>query len=380
MSFIQSAQTAVKQTERAVEDIVRQLHKEPALILFFSSTIHSFELLTQLFQLKYPSAQIVGVTTTGEIGPDGFSEASLTAQSYGKGFGRLQAVLMDDISKYPIFYRADLIQAAKSIGIQLTKKPAKKDGLAIVFPVGLKAGEEKMLSVVNSIFAYDGFSIFGGTAGDDAKFEATTVSVNGRMTTTGCAVVFMNPSMDFFIKKENIFQGTGKKMKITKADAEKRIVYEIDGKPAAKVYANLIAVAERDLTKHWARYPLGRQFNHDFLIASPFQVREAGAIEFYCQVYEGAVIEVLEPKNPLLEMQKTITEFTNTFSELYGVLGCNCILRKLQFQQENVVQSLNKELKALPNLCGFSSYGEQLNKSQLNQTMLLLGFGKLRAE
>lgn len=28
-----------------------------------------------------------------------------------------------------------------------------------------------MLSIVNSIFHHDGFPIFGGTAGDDEKFE-----------------------------------------------------------------------------------------------------------------------------------------------------------------------------------------------------------------
>lgn len=92
------------------------------------------------------------------------------------------------------------------------------------------------------------------------------------------------------------------------------------------------------------------------------------------------MVEILEPKNPVHEMQKTLDDFTQAFSELYGVLSCNCILRKLQFQQERVEEALNDELKNLPNLCGFSSYGEQLNKSQLNQTMLLLGFGKLRVE
>ena len=80
------------------------------------------------------------------------------------------------------------------------------------------------------------------------------------------------------------------------------------------------------------------------------------------------------------EMEKTIDNFTNHFTELNGVFACNCILRKLQFQQERLFGQMNERLKQLPNLCGFSSYGEQLNKSQLNQTMVLIGFGKLRAE
>lgn len=380
MDFIRSALTATKQPEQAVEEISRTIHDEPSIILFFASTVYSFERLTALFQQKYPQAQIVGVTTTGEIGPNGYNEFSLSAQSFSKGFGKAQAILMRDIVKYPIFERPLLLQAAKNIGIHVMSKTIEKEGLAIVFPVGLQAGEEKMLSVVNSIFQQDGFPIFGGTAGDDAKFEKTFVSVNGQLTATGGAVLFIKPHVDFAIHKENIFTSMGKKVTITKADAEKRIVYEMNHRPAAQVYAELINVQVKDLAKNFSLHPLGRKFNNDFFIASPFQVKESGAVEFYCQVYEGAVVDILQPENPVIEMQKTITEFTNLFTELYGVVGCNCILRKLQFQQGRLVTELNTQLKALPNLCGFSSYGEQYNKSQLNQTLLLLGFGKLRSE
>ena len=203
---------------------------------------------------------------------------------------------------------------------------------------------------------------------------------NGEISSTGGAVIFMKPNVDFYILKENNFESMDKKLKITKADAEKRIVYEMNGRPAAEAYAKAIGVRKEDLAKHWALHPLGRKFSNDFYNASPFAIRSSGAIEFYCQVYEGAILEVLQPRDAVVEMEKTIDQFTNHFGELYGVLACNCILRKLQFQQERLFQSMNVRLKQLPNLCGFSSYGEQLNKSQLNQTMLLIGFGKLRAE
>jgi hypothetical protein len=380
MDFIRSAITKTKPVAHAVENIALKLHKDPALLLFFASTAYSFEELTTHFAQKYPNAQIVGVTTTGEIGPQGFEEFSLSAQSYSQQFGKMHAVLMKDIVKYPIFERQHLLQAAKTVGIQTQSKLVENEGLAFVFPVGLQAAEEKMLSVVNSIFTHDGFPIFGGTAGDDAKFKVTYVSVNGEMTSTGGAVIFMKPNVDFYILKENNFKSTSKKLKVTKADAQKRIVYEMDGRPAAEAYAKAIGVPTKQLANHWSLHPLGRKFNHDFYNASPFDIKPSGAIEFYCQVYEGAILEVLEPRDAVQEMQKTISQFTDRFGELYGVTACNCILRKLQFQQEHLFQSMNEHLKQLPNLCGFSSYGEQLNKSQLNQTMLLIGFGKLRAE
>lgn len=380
MDFIRTGLAKSKQPEKAVEELTNCLHKEPRLLLYFASAAYDFKQLSQLFSQQYPNAQIVGVTTTGEIGPQGFSEFSISAQSYAEEFGKVEAVLMTDIVKYPIFDRQKLVHAAKKVGIQVNAKAVEKEGLAFVFPVGLQAGEEKMLSVVNSIFTEDGFPIFGGTAGDDAKFEKTYVSVNGETSSIGGAVIFIKPNVDFYIYKENTFKSTGKKVKITKANAENRIVYEMDGRPAAEVYANAIGVKRAELEKYWSLYPLGRKFNQDFYNASPFKVLANGATEFYCQVYEGAILEVLEPKDAVMEMEKTIRQFTQHFTELNGVLTCNCILRKLQFQDEKLFPKLNEHLKQLPHLCGFSSYGEQLNKSQLNQTMLLIGFGKLRAE
>lgn len=375
---MKSALTTSKQTEAAVREIASQLHRDPALVLFFASTAYDFEQLTAAFHTQYPNAQVVGVTTTGEIGPQGFSEHSLSAQSYGTSFGKVRAFLMKDIEKYPIFDRPQLIEAVTSIGIQVAARDIEKQGLAYVFPVGLKSGEEKMLSVINSIFTYDGFPIFGGTAGDDAKFEVTKVSVNGVISSTGGATVFMKPNVDFYIYKENIFESTGHHVKITKADAEKRIVYEMNHRPAAQVYAELIGTTVSNLSSELPFHPLGRKFNDDFLIASPFEALKDGSVSFYCQVYEGATVEILQPKNAVTEMKRTLAHMSEVFIQLEGVLACNCILRKLQFENERIFPALNEELKKLPNICGFSSYGEQLNKSQLNQTLLMIGFGKLR--
>lgn len=378
MDLMKSALTTSQQVEKAVEEIAAQLHRDPALVLFFASTAYDFEQLTEVFYTKYPNAQVVGVTTTGEVGPQGFNTHSLSAQSYSTAFGKVSTFLMQDIEKYPIFDRQQLIEVAQSIGIQTTARDIHKQGLAYVFPVGLKAGEEKMLSVINSMFTYDGFPIFGGTAGDDAKFDVTKVSINGKISTTGGATVFMKPNVDFSIYKENIFESTGHRVKITKADAEKRIVYEMNNRPAAQVYAELIGTTVSNLSSQLSFHPLGRKFNDDFLIASPFEALPDGSVSFYCQVYEGANVEILKPKDAVAEMKHTLIDFQQRFTQLEGVLACNCILRKLQFENERLFPALNEELKKLPNLCGFSSYGEQLNKSQLNQTLLLIGFGTLR--
>lgn len=360
----------------AVQEITSQLHSSPALVIFFTSTIYSFEKVSKLFNDCYKESQVVGLTTTGEIGPKGFQENGLSAISFSKSFGNLKAMLMDDIQKYPIFSRQQLIDEAHEVGINTASKQPEKEGLGLVFPNGLIGAEEKMLSIVNSIFDEEGFPFFGGTAGDDAKFEATYVSVNDRISTVGGIVIFMKPSLEFSIIKENIFKSSGKSMKITKVDTESRIVYEMDGKCATTAYAEQLGIRETELSNYFMSNPIGRRFNDEILIASPFQVLPNGAIQFYCQVFLDSIVEILEPMDPVKTLENTLQQFTSQFSRIDGVLACNCILRKLQFQNEQLFPALNRQLEQLPNLGGFCSYGEQLNKSLINQTLVLLGFGE----
>ena len=165
-------------------------------------------------------------------------------------------------------------------------------------------------------------------------------------------------------------------MKITKVDTESRIVYEMDGQRAATVYAKKLGVSEADLPNYFMTNPIGRRFNDEIFIASPFQILSDGAIQFYCQVFLDSIVEILEPMDPVETLEHTLQQFTSQFSEIEGVLACNCILRKLQFQNQQLFPELNRQLSQLPNLVGFCSYGEQLNKSLINQTLVLLGFGE----
>lgn len=360
--------------ETVVSTFRRELHDQPSLVFFFSSTKYDFLELSKQMTLAFQGSEVIGVTTVGEIGPKGFESTGVSAMSFDQQF-KVAAVLMDDIEKFPIFSRKKLITAAKNIGISLSSKNMEREGIALIFPNGLVAGEEKMLSIVNSIFEHDGFPIFGGTAGDDAKFKETSISVNGKVSSKGGAVALMKTNIDIHIHKENIFQTTGRVMEITKVNTEERIVYEMNGKRAASEYARLLGVSESQLPNYFMKSPLGRKVNEDIYIASPFQVLKDGSIQFYCQIFQHQKVDILEPIDPITTLNKSVLALKNEFRQLDGVLAINCILRKLQFEQEHLISALNKEFETLPSLAGFCSYGEQINNTQLNQTLVLLGFG-----
>lgn len=336
--------------------------------------MYDFEQLSLAMNEAYPQAEVVGLTTSGEIAPSGLINNSFSAMAFEQTMTK--AVLMKDIERYPIFYRKELQEALSQVKINSKAYDLTKEGLGLVFPNGLISAEEKMLSVVNSVFEHDGFPLFGGTAGDDIKFQATYVSYNGEVTSKGGVVIFMNPDLDFVIQKENIFVPTGKKMKVTKVDIETRTVLELNGKKATTEYARLLGVSESQLSNHFMTNPIGRTTGEEVFIASPFQVLPNGGIQFYCQVHLGSVVDLLEPKDPVETLKESLHRFESKFQRIEGVLAINCILRKLQFENQRLIPTLNQQFKNLPSLCGFSSYGEQLDKMQLNQTLVLLGFGQ----
>ncbi|PGP21100.1 hypothetical protein COA01_16305 [Bacillus cereus] len=373
---IKSTFSTNKITLDAFNQVKRELDSSAKLIMFFASTNYDFRELTTLFHEHFKGSEVLGITTTGEITPLGFNEFSLAATSFSGADVKAKGVLMEDIEKYPIFYKDNLSKALRETGIDPSSHSSNQNEIGFVFPNGLIAAEEKMLSIVNSLFKNEGFPLFGGTAGDNAKFVETLVSYNGNVSSKGGLVAFLKSDSDFAVHKENIFQSSGKSMKITKSNPEERTVYEINGRKASVEYARLLGVSESSLPNYFMSNPLGRKINDELWIASPFQVLPNGGIQFYCQIFQDSVVYLLEPKPAIETLQESVEQFKNKFQHIEGVVAVNCILRKLQFENQKIVSVLNKELQKLPNLCGFSSYGEQLDKNQLNQTLILLGFGK----
>ena len=56
------------------------------------------------------------------------------------------------------------------------------------------------------------------------------------------------------------------------------------------------------------------------------------------------------------------------------MLGCDCILRKLEISQSPLKDRIS-DLKERNNLTGFATYGEQFNGVHVNQTLVGIAIG-----
>lgn len=375
MSNIETGYSTNKDVVSAFRESIRSIDKESNLVLFYASTCYDFHNLTKLFNEHFLKAEVVGVTTSGEISNKGFLESSLVVMGFDNTY-KAKAVMMSDIDKYPILSRDNLISGMKEIGLNPDNQSSYKEGFALVFPTGLTMAEEKMLSIVNSVFKYDGFPIMGGTAGDDVKFQETLISVNGVVSNNSGAVVFVKTFHKFKIYKENIFKSKGITLKVSEVDLENRIVKKLNGNRASAEYAKALGIQEKELPNYFMTNPIGRRVGDNIWIASPFQVLPDGSIQFYCQIFPHSTLELLEPEDPVAMIDLTIAKVKDDFKDIYGVISINCILRKLQFQSQKNIGAVGSKLCSLPNVTGFVSYGEQLGKLQLNQTLVLFVIGK----
>lgn len=95
-------------------------------------------------------------------------------------------------------------------------------------------------------------------------------------------------------------------------------------------------------------------------VGSPMCVNVDQSISFYCQVFNNAEMRILKPLDVLSTMDATVERIHDDFKYVEATFAVNCILRKMQFQQTNLIPDVNKRFTKMGNTFGFCSYGEQL--------------------
>ncbi|MBI5917752.1 MAG: diguanylate cyclase [Nitrosomonadales bacterium] len=88
-----SLPSAIRQFQSSAADArqaVREFHAgvaqpEMALVLFFCSSHYDLPMLAEEMRCQFAGVQVVGCTTSGEIGPVGYRERSLSGASFAAG-------------------------------------------------------------------------------------------------------------------------------------------------------------------------------------------------------------------------------------------------------------------------------------------------------
>jgi hypothetical protein len=359
-------------------EAVRQFHAavyQPgmALVLFFCSSSYDLEQLADEMRLQFADTQVVGCTTAGELGPDGIGDQGLTGVSFSSSqftavsdcFGPLKAF---DLERGRLFV-TDLerrLNAAAADNQTNTFSWLMTDGLSV---------REELVAWTfqNSLV---GTPLVGGSAGDDLRFESTRVFHKGCFHTDSAVLVMAKTAYPVKSFMTQHFVPTERRFVITDAEPEKRLVREIDGLPAAQVYAELIGVDPENLDPmRFAATPMVVTIGDVPYVRAISHVLPDGSLKLFCAIEEGVVLRLARGEGMLERMQQQFTTLRRELGEPLVILGCDCVLRRIEMNDKHLIAPMGAIMKR-NRVVGFNSYGEQYGGVHVNQTFTGLAIGK----
>ena len=216
------------------------------LVLVFGSVKRFSEgKLPSFLKSRYPSAQLVGCTTSGEISSAGVFDDSIqiTAIQWEKTIQR--------VAQTKISGMLNSFEAAANLAKQL-----KADTLRTVLVIsdGLNVNGSELLKGFQSVLG--SIPIVGGLAGDGGAFVKTLQLFND--TISDNQVIAIGLYGNALITSTGALGGWkpyGPPRKVTKS--EKNVVYEMDDKPALPLYRMYIGEAfSRGLPGTGLKFPL----------------------------------------------------------------------------------------------------------------------------
>ena len=218
--------------------------------------------------------------------------------------------------------------------------------------------------------------IVGGAAADELAFKETTVACDGAESSDGAVLLLLRMKVPFHYGHYVHYRPTEKEFTITKADPSRRIVWEIEGRPAAEYYAGLLGLgsAEKIEHIHFARNPLGVVIEDAVYVRSPNLVVDGTGLQFYCFIEAGTRMKLLTQGDVIKNAKEALRSAEDRIGPLGGALLFNCVLRYLEMKDGGLLDEFGKVFGGFP-MAGFNTYGEELFTHH-NQTLTALFLGR----
>jgi hypothetical protein len=351
----------------AIAEIRPLLHQDQTqLILFFCSAAYDLAKLATELRTAFGPIPTIGCTTAGHVGLDGYTAGGITAIS-----------VAGDIAAYP--YAVDLAAAESAVSgvadetTRMLAAHPDRHSFGLLLVDGLSLMEEQLASLLYRHLP--NMPIVGGSASGHVSSQPTHVYVNGSFRSHAAVFTVFLTRLPFRTIKFAHFVPTDHVLVVTRSDPDKRMVYEINGEPAAQVYADLIGVPVEKLdAPTFAMHPLvwemgGEQYLRAIVSANPDQ-----SLTLFCVIENGVVLSIGRAVDPAATARAAFQCVRDEIGEPAFVIGCDCISRRLEFESSGLLDTMGGIMKH-NRVFGFSTYGEQYDGLHMNQTFTGIAIG-----
>ena len=367
----QSCATDAREAAREFHAAVAQ--PEMALVMFFCSSEYDLEVLAEEMGRLFAGVQVIGCTMAGEIGPQGCRDHSITGASFPAGTFAAASGGIDGLQQFEIARGQSLVQDLLQSLESLEPGADANNSFAFLLIDGLSVREEPVTSALQG--ALGKFPLVGGSAGDGLNFGTTHVYFDGGFHADSAVLVLVTTPLPFRTFKTQHFVPTEQRVVVTAADAERRIVMELDGRPAVEEYARLAGTGIANLDPlRFAASPVVVLIDGTNYVRSIQKANPDGSLTFFCAIEEGVVLRVARGEDLEENLEQSFAGIRAAIGPPQLVLGCDCILRKLEIVQSGLVERVDAVFRD-NNVIGFNTYGEQFHGVHVNQTLTGVAIG-----
>jgi hypothetical protein len=357
------------------DSVIKDIAQEDVrLVLYFFSPELGKSDLPSAFARAFPHATRAGASMIGGWASAGAVEKGIVAMSLSG------EEVEESFSAFREGVKANPEGAAREVAADLRAKLGSRaldpnQYVGIVLFDGLCLGEKivRELSLERSL----ALPIIGGSAADELKFERTFVTCGDRISTDGLVLVVLKMAVPFYYDHFVHYKPTDASAVVTRAEPDKRIVWEMDGAPAAARYAELLGLKSASELQHvhFARNPLGVVLGDAVYARSPNAIIEGTGLQFYCFIEAGTKVTLLKQGDIIADARSAVERAKSYLpGGLRGAVLFNCVLRYLEMKEDRKVDAFNSVFAEMP-FIGFNTYGEELFTHH-NQTLTALFIGE----
>ncbi len=342
-------------------------------LVFFSKTAWSPDAVAALMRKACPDVPYAGCSTAGEITPAGLAEGEIVVMLLPASTFSVHAKTFRDISRCGIERVSSDVAACRTLFLGTAAQEESGAVFAMCLIDGMSYAEEAVTAAIH--WGLDDIPLIGGSAGDNMDFAETALIHNGVITHDSAIVLFVRSRQPFHIFKTENFVPTAHKLVVTKSDPDRRIVHELNARPAAIEYASAIGCDPQSLTpQSFASHPLVVRVGGEYYCRSIQKVNPDDSLSFFCAIDDGIVLTVAEPQGMARTTETAFAEVAKILGRIDFILGFDCVLRQIDARNRQVTHRMS-EIYRDNRVIGFNTYGEQYRSMHLNQTFTGIAFG-----
>ena len=380
---MQTARTTQLDPIAAAEDLVRQLQggATPKLVTLFASRDRDQLALNRALRERLPpGTRLVGATTGGELDNQGIYQGSVVlgalSGDFEVGLGLGTGLSVDAVGAGG----AAIKRAAQELGVRQQDIDARKY-VGLVIDDGFRYKKEELL--LGILEKNPTLILVGGGASDheyDPAKASALLHVDGEVATDGVLVALFKTNAPWAALRSHWYVPTGERVVITKVDESAQRALEIDGKPAALRYSELLGVPVDELEypkpRGFAAHPTALKVGREYFIRSPWKPLPDNSILFANLLEEGTELELMKVGDMAGATRSFFQEeLPRRVQNPQAALLFHCGGRMYYSHVTGTASQLADTLRHAPSAAGMNVHFEIYSGFHINTTLTVLAFG-----